>query len=109
MSSSSPSHEAVPVAALDAGERAQELHLAVALGARDAEDLALLDLEVDRAEAVAPEARDLEEHLGRRVRSPSRSGKASWSGRPIMSATSVSSDIAGGLERPLPDAVAEDA
>ena len=37
-----------------------------------------------------------------------RSGNASWSGRPIISATRLSSDIDGGLERPLADAVAED-
>ena len=43
---------------------AQELHLAVALGAGDTEDLALLDLEVDGAEAVASKPRDLEEDLG---------------------------------------------
>ncbi len=53
---------------LDAGERAQELHLPVSLGARDAEDLALADREVDRPEPRAPElARSRAERLvGRR-------------------------------------------
>ena len=37
-----------------------------------------------------------------------RSGNASWSGRPIISATRLSSDMRGGLERPLADAVAKD-
>ena len=36
-----------------------------------------------------------------------RSGNASWSGRPIISATRLSSDIGGGVERSLADAVAE--
>ena len=39
--------------ALDAGERPQELHLTVALGAGDPEDLALRDVEVDRPESLA--------------------------------------------------------
>ena len=79
--------------ALDAGERAEELHLPVALGAGDPEDLALRDLEVDRAEPLAAQARDGEQHLAVGAPAPCRSGKASWSGRPIISATRLSSDM----------------
>ena len=108
MLSSSPSQDALPGRALDTGERAQELHLAVALGARDTEDLALLDLEVDRAEAVASKPRDLEEHLGRasvavalgegELKRPSDHERDQrLLGHP------------GGFERPLTHAVAKDA
>ena len=48
----------------DTGEGSQERHLAVPLGARDAEDLALADDEVDRAEAVALQAGQFEHDLG---------------------------------------------
>ena len=82
-----------PGCALDAGERAKELHLPVALGACDPEDLALRDVEVDRPESLASQARDGEQHLARSPSASRRSGKASWSGRPIMRATRLSSDM----------------
>ena len=63
MSSSLPSQVGPSGRALDAGQRTEELHLPVALGARDPEDLALRDLEVDRPEPLALQARDGEEHL----------------------------------------------
>ena len=53
--------------ALDAGKRAEELHLAVALGPRDPEDLALGDAEIDGAETLSAQLRDLEERLGLRA------------------------------------------
>src|SRR5204862_7069740 len=48
---------------LDTRERTQELNLPVPLGARNAYDLALLDLEVDRAEPLPLQLRYGEQHL----------------------------------------------
>src|SRR5437773_833169 len=56
---------------IDAREGAEELHLAVTLRARDPEDLALLDVEVDRAEAVSSQARDRKEDLAGSLRAVS--------------------------------------
>ena len=78
---------------LRARERPQELHLSVALRARDSDDLAARHLEVDRPEPVAPQSRDREQYLALRLALVALGGNASWSGRPIMSATRLSSDI----------------
>ena len=92
--------------ALDARERAQELHLAVALGARDPEDLPLPHDEVDRAEALAAQARHREHDLGLLgQRAPLREGD-------LQRAPDHEGDESllrdrRGLERPLADAVAE--
>ena len=92
--------------ALDAGERAEELHLPVALRARDPEDLAPRDVEVDRPEPLAAQARDGEEHLALLLAVvPLRK-------RELQRPPDHESDEAllrhpGGLERPLADAVAE--
>src|SRR6185503_855529 len=53
-----------PGRVLGAGERPEELHLTVALRARDADDLALRDVQVDRPEPVAGQAGDGEDDLG---------------------------------------------
>src|SRR5262249_50643605 len=93
---------------LDAGEGAQELRLSVALGAREADDLALLDLEVDRPEAVAAEPGHVEQDL----RGPAF-GLALREGELERPADHVRDERllvhAGGVERALLDAVAEDA
>ena len=71
MSISGPVAQHVPVERLDAGDRPQKLHLAVALGSGDAEDLAPVHREVDRSEPVALQPGDLEADLGS-ARGPSR-------------------------------------
>src|SRR5581483_3448367 len=90
---------------LRAGERAQELHLAVPLGAGDADDLTRADLEVDRPEPFAPQAVDREEHLALGTRGPLRE-------RELQRAPDHQRDerVLGhgrGLEGALADAVAE--
>ena len=92
MSSSLPLQRTVPVELLDAGEGPEELHLAVALGPGDAEDLALVYLEVDRPEPIALEPGDVEADLARPAIGVAV-GERLPSGRPIISATSASSDI----------------
>ena len=76
----------------DAGEGAQELHLPVALGAGDADDLAAAKLEVDRPEAASDQLRRPASSV-----SPGGAsaivGKAVSSGRPIIIATTSASDI----------------
>ena len=91
---------------LGAGERSQERHLAVALRARDPEDLALPDLEIDRAEALALQTGHGEHHLGLlgqcaplRERDRQRPADHQRDERVLGDRR--------GLERPLPDAVAQ--
>ena len=91
---------------LDAGERSQERHLAVALGARNPEDLPFPDLQIDRTEALTPQARHREHDvclLGKRGSLRERHGE-----RPADHERDkrVLRDRCR-LERPLPDAVAE--
>ena len=93
--------------ALGTGKAAQELHLPVALGTGDSDDLALGDLQVDRAESLSSQARHGQEHLsvgpgglalGKRElkRPPDHEGDQALLGH------------GRALERPLTDAVAED-
>ena len=103
-----PSQVALPVARSTPASARRNWHLPLPSAPAMPEDLALRDSEVDRAEALASQARDGQEHLAVRLRAQCRSGNASWSGRPIISATRLSSDMPGGLERALADAVAQD-
>ncbi len=93
--------------ALGAGERAEELHLTVALGARDPEDLALRDVEVDRPEPVAAQAGDGEEHLpAGRVLVTFREGELERT--PDHQRDELLLRHRRRLERPLADPVAQD-
>ena len=91
---------------LGAGERPEERHLAVALRARDPEDLPLPDLQIDRAEALALQTGHGEHDLGvlgqrAPLRERDRQRPADHQGD-----ERVLGDRRG-LERPLPDAVAK--
>ena len=94
------------VRGLDAGEGTQELHLPVALGAGDADDLAAAHGEVDRTEAAAAQLVDLSTHLALLDATDSREGGVE------RAADHHRHDVGlghrRGLERALADAVAEE-
>ena len=93
---------------LRTGERPEELHLPVALRARDSDDLAARHLEVDRPEPVAPQSRDREQHLALRLTLVSRR-KRKLERTPDHESDEALLRHRGGLERSLAHAVAENA
>ncbi len=97
-----------PRGSLRTCERPEELHLAVALRARDSDDLAARHLEVDRPEPVAPKARDREEHLAPRLTLVSLR-KRELERTPDHERDEALLRHRGRLERPLAHAVAENA
>ena len=97
-----------PRCPLGTGERTEELHLPVALRARDSEDLAARHLEVDRPEPIALQSRDGEEHVATLLAVVSR-----WKRKLERPADHERDETlfghGGCLERPLAHAVAENA
>ena len=73
-----------PVRGLEAGERAQELALAVALDAGEPDDLARLDVERDVVEAAAAQALDVEQRRGRLDLARASPGRPGRRTRPMI-------------------------
>ncbi len=107
VSSFAPSHDALPIARSTPASARRNCTWPLPSAPAIPRISPFRDLEVDRAEALAAQARHREHDLGVLAAAAGRSGKATLSGRPIISATSASSEIGRRLERPLADAVAE--
>ncbi len=98
----------MPVGSLGTGEGPEELHLAVALRAGYADDLAARDLEVDRPEPVAAQSGHREQHLAPLLAVvPLREGKLERTPDHERHETLLRHGCP--LECPLTHAVAEDA
>jgi hypothetical protein len=95
-----PSHTTRPAfGGTRPGEAVEQLRLAVALRAGDADGLAAVEGEADGPERLALQRVD-DEHLAGSSADGAAGGKAASNGRPTMSSTSAAS-VVGRVERAL--------